>query len=321
MNAALPQTGATLMPSPQHDGQMQHTLRQPIRSVGTGLHTGACIELRLSPAPENTGIVFRRTDMALPPITARYDAAVDTRLSTVLGHGTNPPQAERIATVEHLMAALSGCSIDNVFIDVNGPEIPVFDGSAAEFVFLLECAGITQQAAARRNIYIRQTVRVEDGDAFAELSPTTQSGLSIDISIDFPAAAIGQQRYGAQVDAALFRRHLCTARTFVLQSEIDHLHSVGLARGGSLDNAIVVNGDNVLNPAGLRHADEFVRHKVLDAIGDLYLAGGMIHGHFRGHKSGHTLNNRLLRKLFANQENWRTTRPGTRTRLPQIKAA
>lgn len=321
MDGMLPQTGAPFMPQSRHAGQMQHTLRQPISSVGTGLHTGARITLRLSPAPENTGIVFRRDDSDLPPLPARYDTVVDTRLSTVLAHDPQAGAAGRIATVEHLMAALAGCGIDNVFIDVSGPEIPVFDGSAAEFVFLIECAGITAQAAARREIYINRTVRVEDGDAYAELSPTLEPGLLIDISIDFPAAAIGQQRYAARLESSCFHQHLSTARTFVLQPEIEHLHSIGLAQGGSLDNAIVVNGDQVLNPTGLRHPEEFVRHKVLDAIGDLHLAGGAINGCFRGHKSGHTLNNRLLRKLFSDQANWSTTPSAPSARQPQIKAA
>ncbi|KON63214.1 UDP-3-O-[3-hydroxymyristoyl] N-acetylglucosamine deacetylase [Komagataeibacter europaeus] len=321
MNGMLPQAPVPFGTASRHDGQMQHTIRQPISSIGTGLHTGRRISLKLSPAPENTGIVFRRNDITLPPLAARYDTVVDTRLSTVLGGDGGDGHAERIATIEHLMAALAGCGVDNIFIDVDGPEIPVFDGSAAEFVFLLECAGIMPQAAARQHIHVDRTVRVEDGDAFAELSPATQPGLTIDISIDFPAAAIGQQRYVTLVEPGAFRQHLSTARTFVLQPEIDYLHSVGLARGGSLDNAIVVNGDSVVNPSGLRHPDEFVRHKVLDAIGDIYLAGGMINGHFRGHKSGHTLNNRLLRKVFAEQANWHRAPLGAPLSTPQPQAA
>ncbi|MBE7729378.1 UDP-3-O-acyl-N-acetylglucosamine deacetylase [Komagataeibacter sp. FXV3] len=321
MNGMLPQAPVPFGTASRHDGQMQHTIRQPISSIGTGLHTGRRISLKLSPAPENTGIVFRRNDITLPPLAARYDTVVDTRLSTVLGCDDGDGHAERIATIEHLMAALAGCGVDNIFIDVDGPEIPVFDGSAAEFVFLLECAGITPQAAARQHIHMDRTVRVEDGDAFAELSPATRPGLTIDISIDFPAAAIGQQHYVTLVEPGAFRQDLSTARTFVLQPEIDYLHSVGLARGGSLDNAIVVNGDSVVNPSGLRHPDEFVRHKVLDAIGDMYLAGGMINGHFRGHKSGHTLNNRLLRKVFAEQANWHRAPLGTSLSAPQPQAA
>ena len=319
MNSMSPQTHVSFLPpSRQQDGQMQHTLRQPISSVGIGLHTGTRVNLRLAPAPENTGIAFRRTDTNLPPLAARYDNVVDTRLSTVLGQ---PDQGGRIATVEHLMAALAGCGIDNAMIEVDGPEMPVFDGSAAEFVFLLECAGTTPQAAPRQHIHVDRTVRVEEGDAFAELSPARQPGLAIDMSIDFSATAIGQQRYAARMEGGLFRQHLSMARTFVLQPEIEYLHSVGLARGGSLDNAIVVNGASVLNPAGLRHPHEFVRHKMLDAIGDLYMAGGMISGQFRGHKSGHTLNNRLLRKLFASAENWHRAPLGATAAQPQTRAA
>lgn len=321
MNGMLPHPSAPFRSASRHEGQMQHTIRQPISSIGTGLHTGRRISLRLSPAPENTGIVFRRNDVTQPPLAARYDTVVDTRLSTVLGRDGGNGHDGRIATIEHLMAALAGCGVDNILVDVDGPEIPVFDGSAAEFVFLLECAGITAQSAMRQHIHMDRTIRVEDGDAFAELSPATQPGLTIDISIDFPAAAIGQQRYVTLVEPGAFRRHLSTARTFVLQPEIDYLHSVGLARGGSLDNAVVVNGDSVVNPSGLRHPDEFVRHKVLDAIGDLYLAGGMICGHFRGHKSGHTLNNRLLRKVFAEQANWHRAPLDTSLSAPQPRAA
>lgn len=319
MNGMSPQTQVSfLQPSRHQDGQMQHTLRQPISSVGVGLHTGARINLRLAPAPENTGIVFRRSDTTLPPLAARHDNVVDTRLSTVLGQGE---AAGRIATVEHLMAALAGCGVDNALVEVDGPEMPVFDGSSAEFVFLLECAGIVAQAAPRQHVHVDRTVRVEEGDAFAELSPARQPGLALDISIDFVAPAIGQQRYAARMEGSLFRQHLSMARTFVEQPEIDYLHSIGLARGGSLDNAIVVNGTSVLNPAGLRHPHEFVRHKMLDAVGDLYMAGGMISGQFRGHKSGHTLNNRLLRKLFASAENWHRAPLGAPAASLQTRAA
>lgn len=176
MNGMVPHAHFSFMPPSSHDGQMQHTLSQPISSVGTGLHTGARISLRLSPAAENTGIVFHRTDCAMPPVTARYDTVVDTQLSTVLGHG---PQGARIATVEHLMAALAGCGIDNVLVEVDGPEIPVFDGSAAEFVFLLECAGVRRQEARRKHIHVTRPAWVEEGDAFAELSPPRSRGLPL----------------------------------------------------------------------------------------------------------------------------------------------
>ncbi|RBM09757.1 UDP-3-O-acyl-N-acetylglucosamine deacetylase [Novacetimonas cocois] len=285
-------------------GPCQHTLRRSICGIGIGLHTGQRISLSLSPAPVNTGIIFRRTDLDGYMIPATYDHVIDTRLSTVIGV---PAQgaATRVATIEHLMAALSGCGIDNAYIDLDGPEVPVFDGSASEFMFLLDCAGRAPQAAPRATLEILRTVRVEDGDAFAELCPPTTDGLNISMSIEFAAQAIGRQIFSAQVSASSFRRDLENCRTFTLRQEIDALHAAGLARGGSLENAIVVDDDRILNPTGLRRPDEFVRHKVVDVIGDLYLCGAVIHGDFHGHKSGHTLNNRLLRALMANPSAWR----------------
>nr|WP_239019914.1 UDP-3-O-acyl-N-acetylglucosamine deacetylase [Novacetimonas maltaceti] len=293
------------MPRPDApDAMWQHTLRRPISSIGTGLHTGRRISLSLSPAPVGTGIIFRRTDLENRIIPATYDHVVDTRLSTVIGD-PSPTSALRVATIEHLMSALCGCGIDNAYVDLDGPEVPVFDGSASEFMFLLDCAGRERQSAGRPTLEILRTVRVEDGDAFAELSPPSTDGLNISMSIDFAAQAIGRQIFSARVCASSFRRDLENCRTFTLRQEIDALHAAGLARGGSLDNAIVVDDDRILNPTGLRRPDEFVRHKVVDVIGDLYLAGAVIHGDFHGHKSGHTLNNRLLRTLMADTAAWR----------------
>ncbi|ACI52893.1 UDP-3-0-acyl N-acetylglucosamine deacetylase [Gluconacetobacter diazotrophicus PA1 5] len=281
----------------------QHTLGNSISSIGVGLHTGRRIRLTLHPAAENTGIVFRRTDLDDRTIPARFDHVVDTRLSTVIGDATDP--ALRIATIEHLMSALSGSGVDNVLIDVDGPEIPVFDGSAADFIFLLDCAGLAEQAAPRTAIDVLRPVRVTEGDAFAELRPGREGGLSLTLSIDFPAAAIGEQTFATRLDRQGYRAEIANCRTFTLRQEIEALHRAGLARGGSLDNAIVVDGASVLNPSGLRRPDEFVRHKMIDAVGDLYLAGGAINGLFTGHKSGHALNNRLLRALFADRAAWR----------------
>ncbi|MBB2160178.1 UDP-3-O-acyl-N-acetylglucosamine deacetylase [Gluconacetobacter sacchari] len=288
----------------------QHTLRQSISCVGVGLHTGLRIRLALHPAAENSGIVFRRTDLGGRAIPGRFDHVVDTRLSTVVGDPANP--ALRVATIEHLMAALSACGIDNVLVDVDGPELPVLDGSAADFVFLLECAGQAEQAAPRAVIDILRPVRVTEGDAFAELRPGREPGLALALSIAFPAAAIGEQSFTARLDRRTFRDEIANCRTFTLRQEIEALHAAGLARGGSLDNAIVVDGATVLNPSGLRRPDEFVRHKMIDAVGDLYLAGATINGTFTGHKSGHALNNRLLRTLFADAAAWRPQARGTR---------
>nr|WP_246384776.1 UDP-3-O-acyl-N-acetylglucosamine deacetylase [Gluconacetobacter asukensis] len=295
----------------------QQTLRQSISCVGVGLHTGLRIRLALHPAAENTGIVFRRTDLDGLTIPGRFDHVVDTRLSTVIGDPANP--ALRVATIEHLMAALSATGIDNVLIDVDGPELPVLDGSAADFVFLLDCAGVAEQAATRAAIDILRPVRVTDGDAFAELRPAREPGLALTMSIAFPAAAIGEQSFTTRLDRQSFRDQIANCRTFTLRQEIEALHAAGLARGGSLDNAIVVDGATILNPSGLRRPDEFVRHKILDAVGDLYLTGRAINGVFTGHKSGHALNNRLLRTLLADADAWRPQ--GRAPRTQPLRAA
>lgn len=276
----------------------QRTLKAPISCVGTGLHSGKRVGMTLRPAPANHGIAFRRTDLRRD-IPARFDAVVDTRLSTVLGDG-----GARVATVEHVMAALAGCGIDNAIVELDGPEPPILDGSAAPFVFLLDCAGSVEQDAPRSAIEIRRPVRVTDGDAFAELRPGT-AGLEMALSIDFAAAAIGRQALSLHLTANTFRHELSRARTFTLAEEIEQLRAAGLAQGGSLDNAVVVDQARVLNPAGLRMPDEFARHKLMDAVGDLALAGAPLIGRFVAHRSGHTLNNRLLRALFAERSAWR----------------
>jgi UDP-3-O-[3-hydroxymyristoyl] N-acetylglucosamine deacetylase len=248
----------------------QHTLKAPIGCVGIGVHTGQRVRLQLVPAPAGHGIVFRRTDLNLD-IPARYDRVVDTRLCTVLGHETNP--AARVGTVEHLMAALHGCGIDNVLVEVDGPELPILDGSANPYVFLIDCAGAAEQDSPRRSVEVRRTVRVAEGAAWAELRPLPTRGFEMAMSIDFAAAAIGSQALSLRLTPDSFRREVASARTFAMAADIERLRESGLARGGSLDNAVVVDGAKVLNPAGLRCPDEFVRHKVLDAVGDLALAG------------------------------------------------
>ena len=285
---------------------MRRTLKAAIDCVGIGLHSGRRISLRMRPAPSGDGIVFRRTDLGVD-IPARWDMVSDTRLCTVIslpGH----PEA-RVGTVEHIMAALSACGVDDALIELDGPEVPVLDGSAAPFVFLLDCAGVADQDLPAPLIEVLRPVRVEcdeqDGPASAELRPGLSSGLRLDLSIAFQAAAIGTQSCALHLTAEGFRGELAAARTFTLASEITRLHAAGLGKGGSLDNAIVVDGDRVLNPGGLRMTDEFVRHKLLDAVGDLALAGARLRGRFIGHRSGHRLNNELLRKLFADSRNWR----------------
>lgn len=293
-----------------------HTISTPVSCSGIGLHSGKYINLRLLPAPAGTGVVFRRTDLDNASIKASYDTVVDTTLSTVIACEKN--LTVKVATIEHLMAALSGNQIDNVIVECDGPELPVLDGSSAQFNTLLEQAGSQTLLAVMPSIKILKTVRVEAEDAFAELSPSSEEGLSLTLSIDFPVAAIGKQLFKMKLTPENFKNELAHCRTFALKKEIDTLHQMGLAKGGSLDNAIVVEDDVILNPNGLRCKNEFVKHKMLDAIGDLSLANARIHGEFIGHKSGHKLNNLLLRKLIADKTSWCYLPTSTRVNTTEI---
>ena len=290
----------------------QRTLKTAIDCVGTGVHSGRRVNLCIKPAAPGHGIVFRRTDLNRT-IPARFDNVTDTRLCTTLSDPTM--QSARVGTIEHLMAALSGLRIDNALIELDGPEVPILDGSATPFVFLLDCAGSVEQDAPRRIIEILRPVRVALGDAWAELRPiasprlaaatrTTRPALQMDLSIDFAASAIGRQSISLLLSPDSFRHEIAAARTFAQAGEVHELQAAGFARGGSLDNAIVVDGANILNPGGLRMPNEFARHKLLDAIGDLALAGASLHGHFIAHRTGHELNNRLLRALFTDIAAW-----------------
>lgn len=285
-------------------GFHQQTLKSAIGCVGIGLHSGKRVRMTLHPAAADHGIVFRRTDLGRD-LPAQFDRVVDTRLATVLGDPAD--KSVRVSTVEHLMAAFMGCGIDNALVDIDGPELPALDGSAAHLVFLIDCAGIVVQDAPRRVIEVLRTVRVSDGDAYAELGPAKRArgGLELSLSIDFSAKAIGQQALSVQLNPDSFREELARARTFALAEDIDRLRAAGLAQGGSLDNAVVVDAARVLNPGGLRMADEFVRHKLLDAVGDLALAGATLSGSFVAYRSGHGLNNKLLRALMADAAAWR----------------
>jgi UDP-3-O-[3-hydroxymyristoyl] N-acetylglucosamine deacetylase len=282
----------------------QHTLKAAIDCVGTGVHSGLRVRMVIRPAPVDHGIVFRRSDLG-QSLPARFDHVVETRLCTVLGKSTDP--AFRVSTVEHVMAALAGHGIDNAVIELDGPEVPIMDGSCGPLLFLLDCAGVVEQSASRPVIEVLRPVRVTDGPAFAELRPARpgMNGLEMGLSIDFAAPAIGRQSYSLVLTPDSFRHELANARTFALAAEVEQLRAAGLARGGSLDNALVVDGDSVLNPGGLRMPAEFVRHKLLDAVGDLALAGAPLHARFVAHRSGHALNNRLLRALFADAMAWR----------------
>lgn len=297
----LPQPGASA-------GWRQRTVKTAIDCVGVGVHSGQRINLTIRPAAADQGIVFRRTDLGRS-IEARFDNVSDTRLCTVLADPAMP--SARVGTVEHIMAALSALGIDNALIETDGPEIPILDGSAAPFVFLLDCAGSVEQDAPRRIIEIRRTIRVSNGEAWAELRPlgpaarAVQPVLEMDVSIDFTASAIGRQSASLRLTPDAFRHEIAAARTFANAADVAQLQAAGLALGGSLDNAIVVDGAKILNPGGLRMDAEFARHKLLDAVGDLALAGGKLHGRFVAHRTGHDLNNRLLRALFADSAAWR----------------
>jgi UDP-3-O-[3-hydroxymyristoyl] N-acetylglucosamine deacetylase len=278
----------------------QRTLKTSIGCRGVGLHSGRKISLNLRPALAGTGIVFRRIDAGVD-IPACWGNAVDAALCTVLSNG----EGTEVATVEHLLAAFAGCEIDNVIVELDGPEVPIMDGSAAPFVFLIDCAGAVEQDMARRAIKVLKPVSVDEDGASVSLVP--DHGFSMSFEIDFDNPLIRRQDMMVAVDGPTFRAELSRARTFGLLSDVTRLRAAGFARGGSLDNAVVVSGDRVLNAGGLRYTDEFVRHKLLDAYGDLYLAGGPIIGHFCGTRSGHAHNRRLLAQLFADPDAWCAT--------------
>ncbi len=277
----------------------QRTIRSAIGCVGVGLHTGARVALTLRPASADSGIRFVREDRpGSPHIEACIETVADTTRCTLL----RSPCGATVSTVEHLMAALAAWGIDNIEIALDGPEVPAMDGSARSFFFLLGCAGIVEQDAPRRVLEILHPVTVQHGERSASLRP--HQGFAVDMSIDFAHAAIGRQRLAVEVDGESFPSELAGARTFGFAEDVDSLRAQGLARGGSLDNAVVVSERGVLNPEGLRWPDEFVRHKALDAIGDLFLAGP-IQGRFVGRGSGHMLHVKLLRRLLADRSAWR----------------
>ena len=278
----------------------QRTIKNIIRATGVGLHTGEKVYLTLRPAAPNTGVVFRRVDLAQPvDIKADPYRVGDTRLSSCLER-----DGVRVSTVEHLMSAIAGLGIDNLYVDVSAAEVPIMDGSAGPFVFLLQSAGVEEQAVAKRFIRIRKTVAVTDGDKSARFEP--HNGFKIEFSIDFDHPVFENSAKSVCVDFATtsYIREVSRARTFGFMHEVEWMRGQGLALGGSLDNAIVLDEYRVLNNDGLRYDDEFVKHKVLDAIGDLYLLGHPVIGAFVAHKSGHALNNLLLRRLLEEKEAW-----------------
>ena len=279
----------------------QHTLSSSIGFRGVGIHSGRSVNVEVRPAPAGRGVAFLRTDETSrnPVVPARADAVVDTRLGTTIANA----DGVAVATVEHLMAAFAGLEIDNAVVAVDGPEVPIMDGSSAPFVRILEHAGRRPQHARRQFIEVVDTVEIVDGDKHARLLPADNFEMSFEIAFD--DAAIGRQRLDLRLDSAAFRRDLADCRTFGFRVDVDALRAAGLARGGTLDNVVVIDGGAILNAEGLRRPDEFVRHKMLDALGDLYLLGAPILGRYEGLYSGHALNNALARALLARPDAWR----------------
>ena len=278
----------------------QRTLKNTIRATGVGLHSGQKVYLTLRPAAVETGIVFRRTDLdPVVEIPARADLVTETMLCTGLSQGVG-----KVMTVEHLLSALAGLGIDNAYVDLSAPEVPIMDGSAGPFVFLLQSAGIQEQSAPKRFIRIKRTVEVREGDKVARFEPYDGFRLGFTVQFDHPAIPAAQSRAEVDFSTTTYVKEVSRARTFGFMRDLEFMRERNLGLGGSMDNAIVLDEFRVLNEDGLRYADEFVRHKILDAVGDLYLAGHPIIGAFEGFKSGHALNNKLVRALLASAEAW-----------------
>ncbi|CAN7436721.1 UDP-3-O-acyl-N-acetylglucosamine deacetylase [Phenylobacterium sp. LjRoot164] len=290
----------------------QHTLQGPAIFAGVGVHTGAYTRVAVRPAPTNSGIVFVRTDVTDRDnrVPATGEAVTKTQLGTVIENAAGVS----VSTIEHLMAALVMLGVDNAIVELDGPEMPIMDGSSLPFVQILDRAGRRQQDALRTYIEILEPIEFIDGDKRATLTPSDQFEVAFEIR--FPSAAIGRQAVDLVMDEQAFRDELADCRTFGFLHEVEYLRSIGLARGGSMENAVVIEGDRILNPEGLRRPDEFVRHKALDAIGDLYVLGAPILGRFEGVLAGHSLNNQLVRALLAAPQSWRY-----RTLAPELAQA
>lgn len=293
----------------------QHTIKQPVSFVGIGLHTGKKTTLTIKPLFDQGGIFFKRTDITRSNglIAARWYNVTDTRLCTSIGNN----DGVSVGTIEHLMAALAGCGIDNALIELDGPEVPIMDGSAEPFASTIERFGTQPLTGRRKAIWIKEPIEVRDGERYALLLPGVTQRITL--SIDFPGTAIGAQTYSLELVNEAFRNQVACARTFGFAEQIAKLQLEGFARGGSLSNAILVDGERVINAEGLRYANEFVRHKVLDAYGDLALAGAPILGHYYAFKSGHDLNQRLIRRLFDAYGSWNYIDVGDYNQMMGIK--
>ena len=280
----------------------QTTLRDRVVVSGIGVHSGKPVEMVLHPAEENNGIVFLRTDRQKGTeleIKGSYSSVIDTRLCTIIGH----PEKGMIATIEHLMAALVGYGVDNVLVEVDADEVPVMDGSARAYIDAIDQVGLRELSAPRRYIRVLKPVRVQNGDSVGELLP--HEGTRFDVTIDFECDTIGVQTFDHELTPDVFKREISLARTFGFMSDVERLWAAGYALGSSLENSVVIGDDQkIVNPDGLRYADEFVRHKTLDAVGDLALAGAQLIAHYRSYKGGHKLNFNMLEALFADDSNW-----------------
>ena len=282
------------------DPSRQTTLRRHVSCAGVALHSGKKVSLTLKPAAPNTGVVFVRSDLeGFPEIKASWDNVIDTKMCTTIGNS----EGVSVATIEHLMAALSGCHIDNVIVEINDTEVPIMDGSSQPFVFLIECAGVRELDQSREVLQVLKPVKVSSNGKTAELSP--HSTFSVGFEIEFEQQAVSRQEISIGLENGAFKKEIARARTFGFMEEVEALRASGLALGGTLDNAVVVDGEKILNDGGLRYSDEFVRHKVLDAVGDLYLAGYPILGKYAGFRAGHHMNNVLLKALFSDRSAWK----------------
>jgi len=278
----------------------QRTLSNIVKASGVGMHSGEKVILTLRPAAKNTGIIFRRLDLEpVQQIPALAENVIDTTLGTTIAK-----ENASVMTVEHILAAFAGLGIDNALIDLHGPEVPIMDGSSASFIFLIESAGIQEQNASKKFLRIKEKVRVEDGEKFAEFKPYNGYRISFEIDFDHPMVKSSLTKLSVDFSTLTFLKEISRARTFGFLKEIETLRSNNLALGGSLDNAIVLDDYRILNQDGLRYQDELVRHKILDVVGDLYLMGHILVGEFNGYKSGHALNNKLIHKLYTNETAW-----------------
>jgi len=293
--------GKLLGQFPGWDGMLkQRTLKNTIRATGVGLHTGRKVLMVLHPAPANSGIIFRRTDLDEPAdVPAQAGNVGETTLGTTLVYGTT-----KVSTVEHLMSALAGLGIDNLVVELSAGEVPIMDGSAGPFVFLLQSAGIEEQNAPKKFVRVRKSVTVEDGDKWARFDPYDGFKVNFEIEFDHPVFKRRSQAASMDFSTNAFLREVSRARTFGFMRDLESMRSRNLGLGGNLDNAIVLDDYRILNEDGLRYEDEFVKHKILDAIGDLYLLGHSLIGEYSGYKSGHGLNNRVLRALIADRSAW-----------------